>query len=54
MGTQTSEITKFVANKTFTMYTVEYKPGDPVDTSKLLDHKVKQLLRQRYLRPAVE
>jgi hypothetical protein len=40
-----------VANKQVTIGGVSYLPGDPVDVSKLADHKVSQLLRQRILRP---
>lgn len=40
-----------VAVKPFRMFGVDYKPGDPVDVSHLPDHKVGQLMNQRYLRP---
>lgn len=40
------------ANKAFTMGGVEYKPGDPVDVSRLSDLKVSQFLNQRLIRPA--
>lgn len=39
------------ANKAFTMLGHSYSPGDPVDVSSLPDHKVSQLLNQRFLRP---
>lgn len=41
------------ANKAFTLSGTTYRPGDPVDASKLPEGKVKQLLAQRYLRPDV-
>lgn len=40
-----------VANKPFRMEGIDYQPGDPVDVSHLPEHKVGQLMRQRYLRP---
>lgn len=42
---------KVFAIKAFTMRGVSYQPGDPVDTTELPDHKVGQLLNQRYMRP---
>lgn len=47
----TTEGTKVVANKSFRMFGVDYLPGDPVDVRHLTEHKVGQLLSQRYLRP---
>lgn len=41
-----------VANRVMTIGDKQYKPGDPVDVSKLPVHKVSQLLNQRRLRPA--
>lgn len=46
------EVRSVVAGKMFTMFGVNYQPGDPVDISHLSDWKVTQLLNQRYLRPA--
>lgn len=52
MTSQPAETLRQVeANKDFTMFGNEYKVGDPVDVSRLSDHKVSQLLNQRYLRP---
>lgn len=52
MGTTEVSLDTLVAFKAFTMGGRDYKPGDPVNVSHLPDHKVKQLLNQRYLRPA--
>jgi hypothetical protein len=39
------------ANRAVNIGGVSYSPGDTVDISKLTEHKVHQLLRQRILRP---
>lgn len=45
------EVRRVAANKKFTMQGKEYEPGDEVDVKGLPDHKISQLLNQRYLRP---
>lgn len=40
------------AGKNFTMLGRAYRRGDPVDVSPLPDHKVRQMLNQRTLRPS--
>jgi hypothetical protein len=49
MGTINSQI--YEAAKAFSMGGRDYRPGDPIDVSDLPDHKVGQLLNQRYIRP---
>lgn len=49
----TSETGKTViAIKPFRMFGIDYKVGDTVDVSHLPDHKIGQLMNQRYFRPA--
>lgn len=40
-----------IANKPFRMFGINYEAGDVVDVSHLPDHKVGQLMNQRYIRP---
>lgn len=43
--------TEYVANKAFPMRGKNYLPGDKVNVKDLADHKVSQLLNQRFIRP---
>lgn len=43
--------TEYEAAKRFRTGGVDYVPGDRFDTSEMPDHKVGQLLNQRYIRP---
>jgi hypothetical protein len=44
---------KYVACRRFSMLEAYYEPGEEVDVEQLPDHKVQQLLRQRYIRPVI-
>lgn len=44
--------TAYEVNKKTEIRGVEYLPGDPIDVSWMPEHKVGQLLNQRFIRPA--